>query len=205
MRHDEALAGELFRQMHASYDLSTLCNEILTPCLVEIGEAWYQGKIRITTEHFASVYIRGKLLSLLQAYPMRRSAPHLLIGCAPDEQHEMGSLMLAVLLRSRGYRVEYLGPDLPLDDVVDYARFEKPDMVIFAATMPESAVNLTPMQEKLQTIRPSPRFGYGGRAFDLSEALRSRVRGSYLGAFLNEAVASLEAMFRPARPLEESH
>ncbi len=203
--HDEARAGEVFRQMQADYDLDTLCGAILAPCLVAIGEAWYHGKIRVTTEHFASAYIRGKLLSFLQAYPARRSAPHLLIGCAPDEQHEMGSLMLAVLLRSRGYRVEYLGPDLPLDDVVDYAGFEKPDMVIFAATMPESAVNLTPMQEKLQALRPSPRFGYGGRAFDLSEALRSRVQGSYLGAFLGEAVASVEAMFRPARPGEGSY
>lgn len=198
VRHDEALAGEIFRQMHACYDLNTLCNEILTPCLVEIGDAWYRGKIRITTEHFASVYIRGKLLSLLQAYPMRRSAAHLLIGCAPDEQHEIGSLMLSLLLRSHGYRVEYLGPDLPVDDLVDYARFEKPEMVILSATMQESALNLVHMQEKLRGIRPSPGFAYGGRAFNHFSELRRRVQGRYLGATFTAAVEALAEIFPAA-------
>ncbi|MEW6648975.1 MAG: MerR family transcriptional regulator, partial [Chloroflexota bacterium] len=88
IKHDEARSGEIFKQVLTSYDLKTICTQVLTPALVEIGEAWYRGDIRITTEHFASTYLRGKLLNLLQAYPSRRGAPHILIGGAPTEQHE---------------------------------------------------------------------------------------------------------------------
>ena len=133
--HDENRASDLLREVHALFDLKMVFLEVIVPCLRAIGEAWYRGEIRVTTEHFASAYLRGKMLSLLQAYPSRRSAPNILIGCAPMEQHELGSLMLAVLLRSEGYRVEFLGPDIPIEDLADYASYEQPGMVILSATI----------------------------------------------------------------------
>jgi MerR family transcriptional regulator, light-induced transcriptional regulator len=34
-------------------------------------------------------------------------------ACAPGEMHQIGLLMLVVMLRWRGWDVKYLGPDLP--------------------------------------------------------------------------------------------
>ena len=73
--HDEGKAGDVFQEIQASFSLAAICQEIITPALVDIGDAWYRGSIRITTEHFASAYVRGKLLSMFQSYPARRSAP----------------------------------------------------------------------------------------------------------------------------------
>lgn len=146
IRHDEGRAGDLLRDAHARFDLLTVCQEVIIPALREIGDAWYRGDIRVTTEHFASAYLRGKLLSLLQAYPTKRGAPLILIGCAPMEQHELGTLMMAVLLRSEGYRIEYLGPDIPIEDLAEYARYEHPDMIILSATSESSAREMRPMQ-----------------------------------------------------------
>lgn len=196
IKHDELRANELLQEVFSSFELITVFSDVLTPCLVEIGEAWYHGAIRITTEHFASALLRGKLLTLLQAYPMRRSAPGILIGGAPGEQHEIGALMMAVLLRSAGFRVEYLGPDIPLDDLADYARYEKPKMIILTATTEPAALELRTMQALLSRLRPSPIFAYGGRAFNLRPEYRSRVPGEFLGetlaAALDRAVALLD-------------
>ena len=85
MKHDELACSELVQEAHAVFSLMTICVDIFVPALVEIGEAWYEGRIRVTTEHFASAFLRGKLLSLFQAYPARRSSPYILIGCAPTE------------------------------------------------------------------------------------------------------------------------
>lgn len=198
--HDENASTELLREAHAIFDLMTICMEIIVPALVEIGEAWYTGRIRVTTEHFASAFLRGKLLSLFQAYPSRRNAPYLLVGCAPTEQHELGSLMLAVLLRSYGYRVEYLGPDIPVDDLVDYASYEHPAMIVLAATTPPAALEMKRMQEKLRRIRPMPVFGYGGRAFDANPRLREQVPGLYLGETLEKSLLNIrETLNRGAR------
>lgn len=199
IKHDEARSGEIVKEVLAGYDIMTVCTQIFGPALVEIGEAWYRGDIRITTEHFASSYLRGKLLTLLQSYPSRRGAPHLLIGGAPTEQHEIGALMMAVLLRSEGYRVEYLGPDIPLDDLVDYARYEKPNMIILSASMESAALELRRMQEKVNRLRPTPLFGYGGSAFNYKPELRKQIAGIFLGETLDQAVEKVGELLSHTR------
>jgi len=196
MKHDESTAGDLLREAHALFDLMTVFMEIIVPCMREIGESWYRGEIRVTTEHFASAYLRGKLLSLLQAYPSRRSAPSIMIGCAPMEQHELGSLMFAVLLRSEGFRVEYLGPDIPVEDLADYASYEYPAMVILSAVSEASAKELSRMQDMLKKIRPTPIFAYGGRAFDLHPQLRNEIAGIYLGSSFGEAIKNATMLLK---------
>lgn len=194
VKHDEARAAELYQEIFSSYSLATAMVEVLVPCLVEIGEAWYRGAIRIATEHFASAFLRGKLLTMLQAYPQRRSAPNILIGGAPGEQHELGALMLAVLLRSEGFRVEYLGPDIPLEDLVDYAKYEKPQMIVLSAVTETAALELRSMQTLLSRLRPAPVFGFGGGAFNLRPELRSQIAGTFLGDTLDSAVATVATL-----------
>lgn len=188
IHHDEEEAGNLLRETFSSFDLKTIIAKVLTPCLVEIGEAWVRGEIRITTEHFASVFLRGKLLTLLQAYPARRNAPYVMVGGAPTEQHEIGALMMAVLLRSEGYRVEFLGPDIPLDDLAAYARSEKPALIILTATTRAAALELKRMQEISSHLRPLPIFGYGGLAFITDPELRIQVPGIFLGDSMDGAL-----------------
>jgi len=199
IRHDEGRAGDLLRDAHARFDLLTVCQEVIIPALREIGDAWYRGDIRVTTEHFASAYLRGKLLSLLQAYPTKRGAPLILIGCAPMEQHELGTLMMAVLLRSEGYRIEYLGPDIPIEDLAEYARYEHPDMIILSATSESSAREMRPMQELLQKSRPTPIFAYGGRAFDEKPQLQKEIAGAYLGNTMEIALANIKQLLALAK------
>lgn len=191
MKHDETSSADLLRQAHSIFDLMTVFAEIIVPVLHEIGDAWYNGRIGITTEHFASAFLHGKLLALLQAYPVKRGAPSIIVGCAPMEQHELGPLMIAVLLRSAGYRVEFLGPDVPVDDLVDYASYERPAMIIMSATSPASALELAGMQQKLRKVRPTPIFAYGGQAFDLNPQLRQKVPGCYLGNSLDKATQEI--------------
>jgi DNA-binding transcriptional MerR regulator/methylmalonyl-CoA mutase cobalamin-binding subunit len=190
--HDEGRAGELMRSASVSFDLRTLCVDIITPMLVEIGEAWYAGKIRITTEHFASTYVRGRLLSLMQTLPIHRNSPRLLLGCAPTEHHEIGSLMISVLLRSKGYQVEFLGPDVPLDDLVEYIQFERSHMLILTSTMVESAEELRPIHKKLKSVRWPPIFGYGGSSFRQNPKLCRELGDYYLGETIDDGVAAVQ-------------
>ncbi|MEA4907271.1 MAG: MerR family transcriptional regulator [Anaerolineaceae bacterium] len=192
IKHNEAEAGDLLRDIHATHDLDSMCRDILAPALEQIGEAWYRGEIRITTEHFASNLIRGKLHSLMQVLPLRRGAPLILVGCAPEEQHEIGSLMLALLLRSRGQRVEYLGANVPLEDLADYAGFERPAMIILSAVMQESAHALRRFDALLSTLHTRPVFGFGGQSFVNEPSLQRDIPGIYLGNTIYEAVANVQ-------------
>jgi DNA-binding transcriptional MerR regulator len=178
---DERRARAVLKQAGAMYDLDTLCLRILTPCLVEIGEAWHRGEIRVAQEHFASAFLRGYLLLLYQAYPLRRSAPRAFVGCSPSEQHEIGALMLALFLRRGGCRVDYLGANLDTADLINYVRDQRPELVALSAATEGPALALERTAEGLARLRPRPLFGFGGRAFNLDPGLRRQLPGHFLG------------------------
>jgi DNA-binding transcriptional MerR regulator len=191
---DEPQAGALLREAHGAFDLEVVCLEIIQPCLYEIGEAWYRGEIRVATEHFASNFLRGHLMGLFQACPLRQSAPHIVAGCAPDELHDIGSLMLALLLRRAGYRVEFIGANVPLADLAEYARAVRPALICLSAHSEETARGLRQLDGRLAGMRPRPRFGFGGRVFNAQPALRTSVPGQFLGENAREALAAVRAI-----------
>ena len=102
--------------------------------------------------------------------------------------------MLSVLLWREGYRVEYLGTDVPLEDLVDYASYERPAMIILSATSERAALELGRLQEKLNKLHPAPIFGYGGRVSLVKPELRQSVAGNYLGDTLDEAMLTVQRL-----------
>lgn len=201
LRHDEKTASTLFEDMLGSFGLIELFEQVLTPVLVEIGEGWARGEVKVATEHFASNLILTRLQAIFQSLPLRSSAPRLMIGCAPDELHVIGPLMLAVLLREIGYRVEFLGPDLPLDDLAAYVMEEPPKMLILSATLADSAGSLANFPKKLHKAKQIPLFGFGGSGFNTRQNLIKRIDGIYLGPMLG---LSLETI-RTTIPLRSSN
>ena len=194
IRLDEESAASILSEAHALFDLTTVCVEVLTPCMAEIGEAWHRHEISVVTEHFATGYVRGRLMTLLQSYPLRRGAARLVVGCAPNEQHDVGGLMIAVMLRREGFGVDYLGADVPIDDIVIYARTEKPTMICISAATADAVRDLKRLHQMLSYLKPVPRFGFGGRAFNTNPALRASTPGIFLGETVAEACATIRQL-----------
>jgi methanogenic corrinoid protein MtbC1 len=113
----------------------------IAPALVEIGELWQAHELTVAQEHLASGAIRASLLRLLadQRANVRGSA---VLACAPGEWHEIGLLMLAILLRADGWQVAYLGPNTPVDDALSLARGLGASAVMFSATRDEPLATL---------------------------------------------------------------
>lgn len=191
IRHDERMSSDLFADALGALKLADLFESILIPALVDIGDRWERGEIGVATEHFASQFIQTKILAIYQSLPLHPSSPKIIIGCAPDELHEIGPMMLATLLRDTGYKVEYLGPDLPLDDLLIYVREETPRMLILSATMKESAEEMIRFSEKLSGVKPPVTFGFGGASFILFPDLQKKIDGHYLGPSISESTKKI--------------
>jgi MerR family transcriptional regulator, light-induced transcriptional regulator len=197
---DDDRADEIMEQAFAMYTMPTVYVDMIAPTLVEIGEAWHRGEIFVSTEHFASTYLRGRLLALLQAYPHRPDMPMIFVGCAPNERHEVGSLIFSVMLRQQGYNVVYLGQDVPIDDVTRAAMREHPAMICLSANSASTALALREVQPQLAGSEPPiPIFGYGGRAFDQDPDLRRLVAGQYLGSDPRDALSMVNNLVRTHR------
>jgi DNA-binding transcriptional MerR regulator/methylmalonyl-CoA mutase cobalamin-binding subunit len=187
IHQDEASAGSVLAEAHSVFDLATVCADIITPCLIMIGDAWHRGELMISTEHIATGYLRGRLMALFQSFPARRGAPYIIMACAPSEQHEIGSLMLATLLRRDGYRVEYLGTGVPGEDLVDFVRAERPAILCLSASSEESAQEVVRIFNSIAAARPTVQLGYGGRVYTLQPNWVDSTPGVMLGASVRDA------------------
>jgi methanogenic corrinoid protein MtbC1 len=58
---------------------------------------------------------------LLGVYEVAGAAPRLVVATPPGQAHELGALMVAVSAAAEGWAVTYLGPDLPVADLVSVA------------------------------------------------------------------------------------
>lgn len=194
VRIDERMAADIFSEAMGAVPMMQLFELVLIPVLVEIGVRWERGEISVAVEHFASSLIQGKLQAIYQSLPLHPSAPKIIVGCAPDELHQIGSLMFAVLLRDGGYRVEFLGPDIPLEDLARYAGEEKPRMLVISATLPEQAVKLLTFSNLLDNLNQRPLFCFGGAAFTHDPGLIENTTGIYLGGTFHESVVTVKGL-----------
>lgn len=177
----------------------------IQPAMVEIGERWHRGEINVATEHFASEFVRRKLAGLLNIFLDGTQHATIVVGCAPGELHELGALMIALVLARRGWNVMYLGAQVPLADLVAAVRILKPALVCLSASTIEATMRLGETGHALLSAAPDVRFGYGGRAFNLHPELRATMPGTFLGQDARELADTLVDMFRrsPASATEE--
>ena len=192
--HNEPRANAILDDIQKYFDLITIFQEVITPAMRLLGEAWYRGEIRIATEHMASGYIKGKLLAIMHSLPMVKEGALVLVGCGPEETHEIGALMFAVLLRQNGFFVEYLGPDLPTYDLLDYAESVRPKLICLTVAQESTAYLLKGFAVQLAALKGKPRLAYGGLYLDENETARTELGGIYLGKTLAESIERVKQL-----------
>jgi cobalamin-dependent methionine synthase I len=56
-----------------------------------------------------------------------------LLACLPGEQHDLGLIAFGLALRSRGWRIVYLGADTPVETIQEVSGDVQPSLVVLAA------------------------------------------------------------------------
>ena len=165
----------------------------------DIGTMWHEGRIPVTTEHFASAYVQGRLRGLLSAVPNTPDGAAVLVACAPRETHELGALTLAVLLRRAGFYVYYLGPDLPLKDLRELALTLRPAAVMISASVGGPVEAL--LEQKAHLVGIAPVLAFGGAAFNARPALADALYGTFLAPDAKGAVRRFSRLVQQAGAL----
>ncbi len=107
---------------------------ILLPLQERVGELWHEGKIGVAIEHYVTKLVQQKLFAVMNQVPVVESGPKVVIGCPPEELHEIGALTVAYRCRVRGCRTYYLGADVPITDLVRLCREVEPELVLLSLT-----------------------------------------------------------------------
>jgi methanogenic corrinoid protein MtbC1 len=191
---DSATADVALSEAFAMYPVEQVCLDVVSPTLVQIGERWHTGEISVAAEHFASSFLRRKLFSLFNVYDTGRGRGLIFAGCAPNEWHEVGLLMISVLLVRHGYRLSYLGPNLGTDGLAETLEHYRPDLLIVSATADETADRVEELARVVERLpEPRPVLAFGGHGFD-DEARRRQTPGTYLGRDAGTAVEVVERL-----------
>ena len=129
---DEPLAHRVVDELLSATTVDVLLRDVVLPYLHDLGDRWQRGEASVAQEHFASNVLRGRLLGLGRDWG-RGIGPRALLACLPGELHDLGLIAFGLALRSRGWRITYLGADTPLETLESAAESLEPDLVAVSA------------------------------------------------------------------------
>lgn len=199
-RLEEAPALQLIGEALALYSVEQVIDRLVAPALEEAGECWARGSWTVAQEHFASGVLRGWLANLLHSSPSNAAGPLVLVACAPEELHEIGVQIVALYLRRAGYRVIYLGQNVPLESLESLVRRLRPAAIGCSAARPETAARLRPLRAMITDLHRqtgyAPILVCGGAAFNRDPHLAEQLGAAYLGPAALAAVERLRHLAR---------
>lgn len=124
-RFDVVTADDEIRKAATLYPPRIIVKNIVSPILQEIGERWAHREFGIAQEHIATNLLRNLLSSLFRLYPPDNEADTIVLATTNGERHEFGILISALIAATRGWRVIYLGTDLPATEIIRTVRTVK--------------------------------------------------------------------------------
>ncbi len=144
----------------ADHDMAAVVDEWLMPSLVGLGRGWQCGEVSVAGEHFVTSAVHCRLAHEFQSMPTAvRRGQRVLVGLARGSRHELGVLAFALVLRSRGVAVTYLGADLPLEAWVGTVRLVAPAAVVLAVPTLE---DIPAVREAAEALMPLSAVMLGG-------------------------------------------
>lgn len=105
----------VYNEASSLYPLDLVSRHLIEPALAVLGERWDLRTTGIAEEHFFSAWLRNKLGARLHHGAAQASGNTLVVACVPGHRHEIGVLLFALAALGRGYRMVYLGIDMPLE------------------------------------------------------------------------------------------
>lgn len=136
---------------------------IVFPALRRLGEEWAEANICSAPIQFAAEVLHRELWHELAAMEEPDGeAPVVLLAGPEDEAHDLGLLVLALMLQERGAGVLYLGTGTPCADLIEAVQAVKPEAVCLTVTTATSLAALHRTARSMISSRLGVQLFIGG-------------------------------------------
>jgi methanogenic corrinoid protein MtbC1 len=164
-----AFEGERLRRLlqraRLQFGQRGMLRQVITPLIGQIGVAWQDGHLRSGQEHLGTAMIREVLMTPVPGSQTATSAPEMVVATPSGEIHELGALLVAASARDLGWRVTYLGPNLPAEEIAACARARQVRAVALSVVYPENCPVVLAQIRELRKLLPGEIvLAVGGRA-----------------------------------------
>jgi methanogenic corrinoid protein MtbC1 len=203
-RGDRRAAFEVVdRALDSGSDLRALYMDVVQPAMREIGRLWQTNVLSVAEEHLATAISQAAMGRIFERTFEWRDVrtPTLIAACADTERHQIGLRMLCDLLELDGWDTKYLGASVPIEDLVDIARKQSPDVIAISATI---APHVPRVRDAIAAIRRAtlekqPIIAVGGRVFFTDPSLAEKIGADVTATDASEAVRVLNERVKHLR------
>lgn len=130
--------------------------DIVSPLMGMVGEKVASGKLSIAQEHILSANIRDHLGQIMQSLGSSNiKSKTFLFSTREGDIHEFGILLSAILCIGHGFKVHYLGPNIPAKDLIVAAKKLKADVVILGTVQTTRNLNKISLSDYIEKIDQS--------------------------------------------------
>ncbi|HEX6289569.1 MAG TPA: cobalamin-dependent protein [Herpetosiphonaceae bacterium] len=176
---DESAAQAVIAAARAAgVEPGTIYLKLLASGMITIGELWERNELSVAEEHLATE-ITERLIGQISPWFSERTPPNehgrVVMGCVAGERHALGLRMLADLFRHQGWRVLYLGADVPHGDWVRLVVRFNADLVAISASAERHMPQTQELIRELRAANPQIEVLVGGACFDRDPELWRRI------------------------------
>lgn len=111
--------------------------DVIASVQQRIGSEWAANRITVAQEHAATA-INDRVIAALSRHPAAArpdSAGHVTVACVDGEWHALPARLLAETLRLRGWRVEFLGAQVPTPHLIAHLHQHAPDAALLSCSI----------------------------------------------------------------------
>jgi DNA-binding transcriptional MerR regulator/methylmalonyl-CoA mutase cobalamin-binding subunit len=116
--------------------------QVMEPLMERVGEMWRDGLFKVVHEHLVSAIVRTILGGMFNTHNIPANAPVIIVGTPDGHLHEFGALLAALTAAADGWRVIYLGPNIPSDDLANAVKRRQASVVALSLVYPSDDSSL---------------------------------------------------------------
>ena len=147
--------------------LVNIYEHLLKKSLYLIGDLWEQNKISVANEHLASSIVENILSELyIHLHPNIPVEKKVIVCSVPGEQHQIGLKMVNDVFELYGWETYYLGANVPVKDLVHFAKGISPDLMAFSLSLYFNYPALVKLIGEISIHFPDTPILVGGQAFN---------------------------------------
>jgi MerR family transcriptional regulator, light-induced transcriptional regulator len=150
--------------------------KLLNPLLTLIGDRWRTGELRPVHEHMASSIVRSLTYILRNNSPCSPNAPKMIVSTPINQLHELGALLAGIIAELKGWKVTYLGANLPAEEIAAAVRFTNATAVTISISYKTDDLSIAKELRRLRKlIGNDVALVVGGRAAGHYEAVLDQI------------------------------
>jgi len=198
VRLDAPGLEHILRRSVAQQGVIAFIEDVASPILRRLGDDWHAGRATIAHEHLASSTVHDLVTQAMRSVGHGGDSPAVLVATPTGERHAIGAALVGATAAAEGWRVLYLGADVPASEIAAAAIATQVRVVAVSVTYVRDGAAMLNEFRTLRTQLPATVVLLAGGAGVVAIADELASSGVRVGTGLADLRAALTAAMEAA-------